>query len=141
MASHEAGALHADAGSDPGKLADTSVRAPCGYVEYHCVLVRTAAARDCAPFDPEIFCVHEHIDLALTLAQRGYATWSEPRARVTYLATEPWALSQTGIYWPTHSRGWNPEHRIHFFDFESGRTETIFTAMRSTSATEILSRR
>jgi GT2 family glycosyltransferase len=86
--------LHVDAGSDPGKLADATVRAPCGYVEYHCVLVRTAAARDGAPFDPEIFCVHEHIDLALTLAQRGYATWSEPRARVTYLATEPWALGE-----------------------------------------------
>ena len=41
-------------------------------------------------------------------------------------ATECWALSRTGIYWPTHSRGWNPEHTIHFFDFESGRTETIF---------------
>jgi len=85
---------HADAGADPGHLANHAVRAPCGYVEYHCVLVRTAAARDGAPFDPEIFCVHEHIDLSLTLAQRGYATWSEPKARVTYLATEPWALGE-----------------------------------------------
>lgn len=85
---------HADAGADPGHLANHAVRAPCGYVEYHCVLVRTAAARDGALFDPEIFCVHEHIDLSLTLAQRGYATWSEPKARVTYLATEPWALGE-----------------------------------------------
>jgi Tol biopolymer transport system component len=41
-------------------------------------------------------------------------------------ATEYWALSRAGIYWPTQSRGWNPDHTIHFFDFESGRTETLF---------------
>ena len=83
---------HADANTKPEEIAATAIREPCGYVEYHCVLVRMAAARDGEPFDPRIRCVHEHIDLSLTLLRRGYATWTEPRARVTYLATEPWAL-------------------------------------------------
>jgi hypothetical protein len=76
---------------DMGKPADTAhARAPVDFLEYHCMLVRTALARDGALFDPDIVCVHEHIDLATTLRQRGLRTWSEPASRVTYLGRGHW---------------------------------------------------
>ena len=84
---------HVDSGHDEpdeGSL----VRQRCDFVEYHCVLVRTEAVRDGTAFDPGIVCVHEHIHLALTLAQRGYPTWTEPASRVTYLSKEPWTLGE-----------------------------------------------
>jgi len=96
---------HAHVNEDPDRLETPAVRAPCGYVEYHCVLVRTAAVRDGAPFDPRIRCVHEHIDLSLALERRGFATWMEPAARVTYLAAEPWALAEV----PYRRRRWSHE--------------------------------
>ena len=83
---------HVDVGADPEESAAVHQRAPCDFLEYHCMLVRTSLARDGAPFDPAIVCVHEHIDLALTLHGRGYRTWSEPAARATYLAREAWSV-------------------------------------------------
>jgi GT2 family glycosyltransferase len=88
---------HEAVGGDPERVAAEAVRARCGYVEFHCVLVRTAAARDGAPFDPDICCMHEHIDLSLTMRERGFDTWIEPRARVTYLAGEPWSIAELGF--------------------------------------------
>ena len=38
-----------------------------------------------------------------------------------------WALSRSGIYWATYSaRRWIGDYAIHFLDFQSGRTETLF---------------
>jgi hypothetical protein len=88
--------LHVDNDEEPAEVAARAIRSPSDYAEYHCLLVRTAAARDGAPFDPAICCVHEHIDLSLTMKERGLATWFEPAARVTYLAVEPWALGDLG---------------------------------------------
>ncbi len=87
---------HIAVGEDPGRVAATATRSRCGYVEYHCVLVRAGPARDGSPFDPAIRCVQEHLDLSLTMRRLGYETWIEPRSRVTYLAAEPWTLGELG---------------------------------------------
>lgn len=83
---------HVDVGADPEQSAAMHQRAPCDFLEYHCMLVRTSLARDGSLFDPAIVCVHEHIDLAVTLHRQGYRTWSEPAARVTYLARAAWTV-------------------------------------------------
>ena len=95
---------HADSGTEAPTGDGGFERERCDFVEYHCVLARTDAVRDGAAIDPEIVCVHEHIHLALTLAQRGYPTWTEPAARVTYLAKAPWTIGEL----PHRRRRWSP---------------------------------
>jgi hypothetical protein len=61
----------------------------------------------------------------------GPGVWRVPvsggeETPVVRASSQFWALSRAGIYWPTQSRGWSPDHTIQFFDFESGRTETLF---------------
>jgi hypothetical protein len=78
---------HVDMGEDASMPHE---REPVDFLEYHCMLVRTSVARDGALFDPGIACVHEHIDLATTLRERGFGSWSEPKSRVTYLGKGLW---------------------------------------------------
>lgn len=77
---------------DPALVARKLERRPCDFAEYHCMLVRAELVRDGELFDQEILCVHEHIDTSLTAKQRGYATFVEPSARVTYLALADYML-------------------------------------------------
>jgi hypothetical protein len=77
---------------DPVRVARKLVRQPCDFAEYHCLLVRAELVRDGELFDQDILCVHEHIDTSLTAKQRGYATFMEPNARVTYLALADYML-------------------------------------------------
>ena len=60
-------------------------RGACDTLEFHCMVVPTALARD-RLFDDAIVCVHEHIDVALTLRERNKPVVLEPGAQVTYLA-------------------------------------------------------
>jgi GT2 family glycosyltransferase len=71
---------------DPVEAAHKLIRQPCDFAEYHCMLIRAELVHDGELFDQDILCVHEHIDTSLTARQRGYATFVEPNARVTYLA-------------------------------------------------------
>jgi hypothetical protein len=71
---------HLDA--DPGAI--TVTREPCDTLEFHCMLLPSALAKD-GLFDERIVCVHEHIDVALGLRQRGRRIYLEPAAQVTYL--------------------------------------------------------
>ena len=66
-------------------------RGPCDFGEFHCMLVRSSLLHD-GGLDPEILCVHEHIDLALSSKARGYDVYLEPDARVTYLGLAEYML-------------------------------------------------
>ena len=38
-----------------------------------------------------------------------------------------WTLSQAGIYWAAIGGSfWREDYAIHFFDFQSGRSQTLF---------------
>ena len=74
---------HRHLDEDPGSLA--LARGPCDTLEFHCMVLPSALARD-GLFDDRIVCVHEHIDVALTLRERGKPVIFEPAAQVTYLA-------------------------------------------------------
>lgn len=73
------------------------VRSRCGFLEYHCMLVRTALLREPGVVDGQMRAVHEHIDLCLEARKRGYETWYEPRARVTYLAFAEYTLEDLAV--------------------------------------------
>ena len=88
---------HLLANADPGVVAPNLKRQRCDYVEFHCMLVRTALLDGGALLDPDIHCVHEHIDLSLALEARG-GTWLEPAAVVNYQAFAPLAFSDLPLY-------------------------------------------
>ena len=83
---------HLDA--DPATV--TLSRAPCDTLEFHCMMLPTALAKD-AMFDDRIVCVHEHIDVALTLRNRGRPVYLEPAASITYLAYVSCSLEDVGL--------------------------------------------
>ena len=83
---------------DPKQVDDTLCRRPCDFVEYHCMLIRTELLRDGALLDANIRCVHEHIDTALSVKQRGYSVFIEPPARVTYLAFSDYMLDDLPFF-------------------------------------------
>ena len=64
--------------ADPAKVGDKLVRQPCDFVEYHCMMIRSELLRDGEVLDPRMLSVHEHIDTALSVRQRGYPIFVEP---------------------------------------------------------------
>ena len=87
---------HRLADADPRAVAHTLARGPCDFLEYHCMLVRTDLLRR-GVLDARIRCVHEHIDIALALRERGYPVFLEPAARVTYLAFAEYMLEDLAL--------------------------------------------
>jgi Glycosyl transferase family 2 len=73
-------------------------RAECGYVEFHCMLMRREVFRAPEIFDDRIVCVHEHIHASLIARAMGYKTFIEPAARVTYLVSAPYAVSDLPVF-------------------------------------------
>jgi len=73
---------HRHLNEDPRALSFS--RGKCDTLEFHCLMMPTALAKD--SLDDRIACVHEHIDVALTLRSRGKPIYIEPAAQITYLA-------------------------------------------------------
>lgn len=70
-----------------------TMRGPCDFVEYHCVLIRTDFLRSVGGLSEDIVCVHEHIDIALAAKAAGHGTIFEPAASVTQHAFAPFHLA------------------------------------------------
>lgn len=87
---------HLLANRDPLEVADALRRAPCDFVEYHCMLVRTDLLP--AVIDPRIRCVHEHVDTSLAARKLGYATWTDPASRMTYLGGAEYLLDDLPFF-------------------------------------------
>jgi glycosyltransferase involved in cell wall biosynthesis len=90
--------------ADPAKVADKLFRQPCDFVEYHCMMIRSELLRDGEVLDPRMLSVHEHIDTALSIRQRGYPIFVEPSARVTYLAFAEYMLDDLPLFRERWSR-------------------------------------
>ena len=78
--------------SDPDQAAAALGRSPCDFLEFHCMLFRTALAKEVEALDPRIACVHEHIDVALAARSRGHGIYLETASRVLYRAFIPTTL-------------------------------------------------
>ena len=90
--------------ADPAKVGDKLVRHPCDFVEYHCMMIRSELLRDGEVLDPRMLNVHEHIDTALSVRQRGYPIFVEPSARVAYLAFAEYMLDDLPLFRERWSR-------------------------------------
>lgn len=87
----------------PDQVGDQLVRGPTDFAEYHCMLLRTELLSDGRLMDPSMRCVHEHIDTALTVRQRGHSVLFEPSARVNYLAFVDYLLDDLPMFrWRWH---------------------------------------
>ena len=83
---------------DPGEVASALHRQPCDFLEYHCTLIRTDLVRDGTLLDRRIRCVHEHVDTALSVKQRGFPIFFEPTSRVTYLGLADYTLDELDFF-------------------------------------------
>jgi hypothetical protein len=81
------------------------VREPCGFAEYHCMLMRREVFASPDVFDPDIVALHDHIHASLIAKGLGFDTWLEPKARVNYLAFAPWDLGSL----PRFRQRWSQE--------------------------------
>ena len=88
---------HVLADANPAEAVEHLSRRPTDFVEFHCMLVRTSLVRE-GVLDPALHCVHEHIDASLAAKTKGFATWLEPGARVTYLARSDYMLDELAFF-------------------------------------------
>jgi len=89
---------HALSNADPAEVESKLRRQPCDFGEYHCLMIRTSLVRDRKLLDPTIRCVHEHVDTALSVRQRGFPIFFEPSSRVTYLAFADYTLDDLRFF-------------------------------------------
>jgi GT2 family glycosyltransferase len=89
---------HIMVNADPMQVKDALRRGPCGFLEYHCMLIRTDLLRDGTLLDTNLRCIHENIDTALSVKRRGFQIFFEPSARVTYLAFAPYMLEDLPFF-------------------------------------------
>ena len=76
------------------EVPDDLVRRPCGFGEYHCLMMRREVYSAAGLFDSGIVTVHEHIHATMLARELGFDTWFEPEARVNYLAFVPWQIGE-----------------------------------------------
>ena len=89
--------MHQHIDSDPAAVRGALTRSRCDFVEFHCMVMRTAFARMPGVLDPGIVAVHEHIDVGLAARREGLAVYLEPAAEVTYLGYAPQVLEDLAL--------------------------------------------
>lgn len=75
-------------------VADELHREPCGFGEYHCLMMRREVYSAEGIFDPGIVTVHEHIHASMLAREMGFETWFEPTSEVNYLALAEWHVGE-----------------------------------------------
>lgn len=88
-------------------------REACGFVEFHCVLVRTSAFEKVS-LDQRLLSTREHLDLCLQIADTGGTVWLEPSSVVTYVTPPPVVLSDIPYFLLRWSESWNAASLTHF---------------------------
>ena len=88
---------HIGRDADPQQFPASLGREPCDFLEFHCMLFRTDLAQDPEVIDDRIVCIHEHIDVALTVRKKGYAVLIDFGSRVLYRAFTPISLEDLAV--------------------------------------------
>lgn len=92
------------------------VREPVGFVEFHCMLVRTEALGRVGGMDPGLLSSREHLDLCLAVEAAGGTTWLEPTSEVTYVTPPPVERGDVSFFLRRWSERWNEASLEHFCD-------------------------
>jgi GT2 family glycosyltransferase len=90
-------------------------REPCGFVEFHCMLVRTSAFEKVS-LDQQLLSTREHLDLCLQIAEAGGSVWLEPASVVTYVTPPPVVGPDIPYFLLRWSESWNVASLAHFCD-------------------------
>lgn len=70
------------------KVRDQLHRTKCQMVDLHCVLVRTEMLKQLGGLDEELLSTREHVDLCLSVKEKGGTIYCEPASVVTYVPVE-----------------------------------------------------
>ena len=89
-------------------------RIPCGQVEFHCMLVRTAAFERLGPLDEAMMSMAEHSDLCLLVRRAGGEVYFEPTATVTYITSGRFRWSDYRYFLRRWSEAWTDATVAHF---------------------------
>jgi len=60
-------------------------RTPCGFVEFHCVLIRTSVFKRLGPLDEALLSTREYLDFCLSVQNAGGTIVFEPESIVTHI--------------------------------------------------------
>lgn len=104
---------HRFTGRPLAEVAGDLERAPCGFVEFHCMLVRRDVFDRVGLLDERLQSAAEHLDFCLLVGQAGGAVYVEPRARVNYLPARRLPASDVGFYMLRWSDVWNRRTLAH----------------------------
>lgn len=96
----------ASQGKEVAKLRQRLTRQRTGLAEFHCMLVRTEAARRPGAIDPAILNTREHIDFCMSVEEAGGSVWLEPGSVVTYLHDTQLRPSDLPYFMLRWSDGW-----------------------------------
>lgn len=97
-----------------GEVPIPLVRQPIDLVEFHCMLVRTAALRQLGPLDEQLLSAPEHIDVCLAVRAAGGEVYLEPDAVVSYVPPPPFTWSDLLFFNVRWSDAWNRASLEHF---------------------------
>ncbi len=89
-------------------------RDTCDFVEFHCMLFRTAIFDRIGPLDEQLLSHHEHIDVGWAARQAGGSVYIEPSAIVTYLPPPPFAASDLPYFMLRWNDDWAHTTVRHF---------------------------
>nr|UWK15742.1 LasB [uncultured Verrucomicrobiota bacterium]UWK15763.1 LasB [uncultured Verrucomicrobiota bacterium] len=82
-------------------------RLPCGFVEFHCVMVRRDLFGRIGPLDEGLLSTREHIDLCLLAAQEGEGVVCDRQSLVTYMGGVGLRWSDVCFYMLRWSDAWD----------------------------------
>lgn len=108
--------VHRHQGERLDELSEPLRREACGFVEFHCMLVRRDALERVGGLDPELLSTREHLDLCLRVHEAGGEVWFEPAAVVTYLTPPPLALTDVRYFLTRWSDAWSARSLERFCD-------------------------
>ncbi|MEL7316699.1 MAG: glycosyltransferase [Cyanobacteria bacterium J06559_3] len=88
-------------------------RIPAELVEFHCMLVDTAAFKALGPLDEAFLNTKEHVDLCLNVAAAGYPIYFEPTSVITYVPGISWQWADLHYYMLRWSDAWEMASLVH----------------------------
>jgi hypothetical protein len=105
---------HLHCGMPLARGVDELVRTPAETGEFHCLLVRTDVFDEIGPFDEELLCTCEHLDVCMLARERGHEVWFEPAAVAVFERPVPVPWRDRPFYVFRWSRQQNETTLAHF---------------------------
>jgi hypothetical protein len=89
-------------------------RSECDFVEFHCMLGRTAFLKQLGALDEGLLSLHEHIDVGWAVRTAGGTVFVEPAAIATYVVPPPFEWSDLPYFMLRWSDDWSNASVDHF---------------------------